>query len=290
MTDASENEVRRIEDRPPVGKADVGGQPQRHTVRAFFRTLLPSPPVRERALRFWNALCGLTLSLSAMIAVIVVSTLLVQELTRRTLAIEPISVPKELADKGYAPDVAARRMKDAVNTFVARARTSTKGPEIALRGDVPDIVVPTVGISVDNIATALRGILHSDRHRSISGEFTVADGLLWLRLRLNGRQIYSSKTGGAPERPDELLAAAVPQLFKEVQPFIAAAYLYNYQRDSAQALRILQKTVATPKPDDTVVNSYDLKSWILRGRKDYGEATLAARQAILIKSTICIRP
>src|SRR5208282_3807968 len=129
----------------------------------------------------WKALASFTLALSAMIVVIVVATLLIQELTERTVAIEPIFVPKELADKGYAPDVAARRLRDAVNRFVARALASMKGPEIALRGDVPDIVVPTVGISIDSIATAMRGFLHSNRHRSISGEFTIADGQLWLR-------------------------------------------------------------------------------------------------------------
>jgi len=76
-----------------------------------------------------------------MITVVVVATLLVQNLTRRTIAIEPVSVPKELAENGYTPDVAARRLRDAVNVFVAQAQTSMKGPEIALRGDVPDIVV-----------------------------------------------------------------------------------------------------------------------------------------------------
>jgi hypothetical protein len=140
----------------------------------------------EHTLLLWKALSSFALSLSAMIVVIVVTTLLIQGLIRRTVAIEPISVPKELADKGYIPEVAARRLRDAVHTFVTKSETSMKGPEIALHGDVPDIVVPTVGISIDSITKAMRGFLQSNRHRSISGEFTIADGLLWLRLRLDG--------------------------------------------------------------------------------------------------------
>ena len=279
--DALDTEVRESGNGPATGETKASGPVRRRTVLNTLLGRLRPAGIWRRTLLLWKALSSFTLTLSATIAVIVVATLLTQELTRQTVAIEPISVPKELAEKGYAPDVAARRLRDAVNTFVARAQTSVAGPEIALKGDVPDIVVPTVGISIDSIARAMRGFLRMNRHRGISGEFTIADGQLWLRLRLDGRQFYSSKAGGAVERPDELLAAAVLPMFKEVQPFTAASYLYKYKRDSEEALKIAQKVTArSPAPDQSVVNFYFLESWILGDRRNYTEASLAGKQAL----------
>jgi hypothetical protein len=125
---------------------------------------------------------------SAVFTVVVIALLLIQELTPGAIAIEPISVPKELAENGYAPEVAARRLRDTVNAFAVEAKASVKGPDTALRGEVPDIVVPTVGISISSIAEAIRGFPHSSLHRRISGEFTIGDRLLWLRLRIDGRE------------------------------------------------------------------------------------------------------
>ncbi|MGD0434514.1 MAG: hypothetical protein ABSA58_25820 [Acetobacteraceae bacterium] len=233
--------------------------------------------------RAWLVLSGFTLGLSGLVAVSIVVMLLIPELTRRTVSIEPIAVPKELLENGYSPDVASRRLRDALARFVMRANASVKGPEIALRGDVPDIVVPTVGLPLDSLATVIRELLGIKGHQRIAGEFTMADGLLWLRLRLDGRQIYSSEAGGPPAHPDELLAAAVPPVFREVQPIVAAAYWHGYAKDSDRALNIVQKIIDVPgPPDDSVVQAYNLRSWIAMERRNYPEALAAAADAIKI--------
>lgn len=110
----------------------------------------------RRTRLLWKALSSFVLSLSAIASVILVAVLFLLELTRRAVVFEPISVPKELADNGFSPEVAAQRLRDAVNGIVTKAHAWTKGPEIALKGEVPEIVVPTVGISIDNIAELLR--------------------------------------------------------------------------------------------------------------------------------------
>ena len=234
-------------------------------------------------MQLWRALASLTLALSGLVAAVVIATLMVQGLTRHTVAVLPIAVPKQLADKGFVPEVAASRLRDAMNAVAERSQ-APKGPEIALRSDVPDIVVPTVGISIDSIVTAIRGFLHSNRRRTISGEFTVADGQLWLRLRLDGGQIYSSLSGGALERPDELLVAAAPHIYHEIDPFVAASYLFAYKDDAAQALMILDtlsenKTTSDRNPADP----YVVKAWIYIDRRKYTEAMAMAEQAIRLE-------
>src|SRR6266480_5887404 len=46
---------------------------------------------------------------------------LITSVTERTTAIEPISVPKSLAESGYTPDVAAQRLRDAMNRYAKKA-------------------------------------------------------------------------------------------------------------------------------------------------------------------------
>jgi hypothetical protein len=69
----------------------------------------------------------------------------------RAITIRAISVPKSLTDNGYAPEVASQRLRDALNAYVAMSRTQ-KLIHISLGSDQPDIVVPTVGLSIDTIA------------------------------------------------------------------------------------------------------------------------------------------
>jgi Tfp pilus assembly protein PilF len=284
MSDPRNNEVRAAEGGPSPGDSQEAAGLGLQAERTGSRDRLRRARVRRawrRARLFWRAFSSFTLSLSVVVSVIVIIILLIQELTRRTLVIEPISVPKELAEDGYASDVAARRFRDAVSAFVEQAKTSMKGPDIALHGEVPDIVVPTVGISIDSVAEAIRGFLHSSQRRRISGEFTISDRLLWLRLRIDGREFYHSQTAGAPERPDDLVATAVPELLKRIQPYIVASYLYK--KDPAQALKIAQQTITRlPERDENVINCYVLEAGIYADRKSYAEASAAAMHAIRI--------
>ena len=266
---------------PAAGKSEEGGQRPGRTARAVALELLHPMRIWRGALLLWKALGSLVIALAGTIAVIVVAILLIQGLMRRTVAIEPISVPKELADKGYSPDVAAARLRDAMHALVARADARTEGPNIAMRGEVPDIVVPTVGISVDNIVTAIRGFLHSNRRRSVSGEFVIAEGRLWLRLRLNGKQIYASGSGGPVERPDALIAAAVPSVLKEIDPLVVAAYLLWYKDEQARALAILDQVLEGQIPSDwNQADPFVMKAAADINSRDYAAATAAAKEAI----------
>jgi hypothetical protein len=126
-------------------------------------------------------------------------------------------VPKELEERGYTPEVAGKRMRDAIGRFASSVNTAMKNPEIAMPGELPNIVVPTVGISLDAIVASIRTLLRSTRSRSVTGEFTSVNKQLWLRLRLDGREIYSSPPGDV-DKPDDLLPAAAAAVLKNIQP------------------------------------------------------------------------
>ena len=104
---------------------------------AAFWGWLHSPRQRllfKRAIAAWGTLFSFAfLRLPVVVAVVWVGVLLLTSLTERTTAIEPISVPKALADRGYTPEVAAYRLRDALNQFAGDALNRPSGYDAQLQ-------------------------------------------------------------------------------------------------------------------------------------------------------------
>jgi hypothetical protein len=188
--------------------------------------------VWRRVKVYWKTTASFVLSLSAVTTVIVVAALLVEDLTRNAIYIEPISVPKSMAELGYTPEVSARRLRDAINRVVSAAHTSISGPNVALHGDQPDIVVPTVGISLSTIARSIRGFLHIHKRQTISGEFTEARGKFQIRLRMDSAELFISDEVGL-EKLDQLMDTAAMDVVGKVHPYLAAAARWQMDPDLA---------------------------------------------------------
>ena len=88
------------------------------------------------------------LSVTAVIAVAVVLVFLVQGVAGRTIYIEPISVPKKLADEGYGPDVAARRLQDAINRLPRSESSNGCGVDTVPRDSERQRVRSSSGLDV----------------------------------------------------------------------------------------------------------------------------------------------
>jgi hypothetical protein len=74
-----------------------------------------------------------------------------ESVTQKIISIAPIAVPKELADSGYTADVAAERLRDALNDIVAGAHSLRRGPNVAGQADLPSIVVPSTTLSTETL-------------------------------------------------------------------------------------------------------------------------------------------
>lgn len=139
-----------------------------------------SASVGQAAKLLWIALC------------ILLFILVVRDLSTDLVAIEPISVPKAFSDNGYTPEVASRRLRDALSDYANKANTSMKNPSIAPRDELPNIVVPKIDLSLDTVVSAVHSVLHYGSRRTVSGEMIVRGKLAWLRLRVDGREVFSS--------------------------------------------------------------------------------------------------
>lgn len=222
------------------------------------------------------------------LVVLVVLIIVYQGLTRHVTVINTISVPKLLADRGYSQDVAAQRLSDALTKFSAPLKTGPTSSdlatsEVALHADQPDIVVPTVGISLDAVMTLLRSLLRSTRSQSIGGEITVDNNKLWLRLRLDGEEFYRSKEGVDPEGPDDVFTAAVPEIMRKISPYLLAQSMADHRRLDEAVDLLKWITTNLPEDDDNVAHAYNLRGVILTQRKQYDAAEAELRKALEVK-------
>jgi Tfp pilus assembly protein PilF len=167
--------------------------------------------------------------------------ILYQSVTQKVISIAPISVPKELANNGYTPDVAAERLQDALNDIIDRAHSVRRGPNVAGQADLPSIVVPSTSFSTETIAAQIRRFLRITSRSNVSGEITTLDKKLWLRLRLNGHDLYATSAGGNLKRPDDLFEPAAQKIFEETDPYIFANSLFNTEPD--RCLKIARRII-----------------------------------------------
>jgi hypothetical protein len=222
---------------------------------------------------------ALVSKLPIIIAIVVIGTIIVQGLTQHATVVNPISVPKELADRGYTPDVAGHRLRDAMTEYTNRYHSSKKNPEVALSGDQPTIVVPTVGISLDAVVSSMRTLLRSTRSRSISGEITVRESKLWLRLRLDGVEFYTSKTGAEIDKPDDLFSDAVQDVLTEISPYFVAVALQQTNPDAAKKF-VDEEIAKLPAGSEDLPWLYNSRGIYYQARKDYPAAMQALQTAI----------
>jgi tetratricopeptide (TPR) repeat protein len=179
---------------------------------------------------------------------VVVPALIVQEVMRDVVTIEPIEVPKALSDKGYTPGVAGHRLRDALNAY---AEASSPGNDstssnldsiayddaslnsnldltVAAPNKVPDVVVPQIGLSLNAVVSSIRSALHMTGY-TISGELTLQDSKYALRVRIDGRQVFS--TSYEAENPDDLMAKAAPKVMDIIRPAAHAMAQYSVRNE-----------------------------------------------------------
>jgi tetratricopeptide (TPR) repeat protein len=225
----------------------------------------------------WNAVAKFVLQLAGLSAFALIGVLLWKALTQKTITIAPISVPKMLAESGYTADVAAQRLRDALNKVLGDPHS--KGPVVALQTEIPSIVVPTIGLSLETVAADVRTFFHIANRLNISGELTMAQERLWLHLRMNGRDFYTSPNGVDQEHSDDLLAPATEKVFEEAYPIIYAGSLK--ERDPGKSLEIARRIIAVgPETDQSVAAAHNLVGNILLDQRKTDEAITEYRKAI----------
>lgn len=225
-----------------------------------------------------TATFGNVIALSWVIIFIVIAVLVVEELARDVVTIEPISVPKSLADNGYTPEVASHRLLDAIQHYASDNKVASlmEVMDIAPSDELPDFVVPKIDLSLNALVSSIRSVLHYGTGHRISGELISHDKLA-LRLRVDGRQVYSS--GFDSENPDDLLNNAAPAVTGRIKPHIGAMALYHIHPD--EAAEKADDIIADPRQSEVAVQwAYILKGEYFFDRGNFAAAEQALRTAV----------
>jgi tetratricopeptide (TPR) repeat protein len=195
------------------------------------------------------------------------------------VTLEPISVPKAFSENGYTPEVASQHLRDALATFVVKANSKMPTRNVALHGELPTMTVPKVGLSLDAILSSVRRLLHYGNSQTISGEFILRGKLVWLRLRINGRQVYDSQIGVDPDNADQLLTESAPAIIEEIRPYLFASFVY--ESDKEKALEKAEAIISRlPQSDENVQWAYILKGVYFVDHNQFSQAEENYRNAI----------
>jgi Tfp pilus assembly protein PilF len=227
-----------------------------------------------------KALFGLLLSFAGTAAVLLVLVLLGIELTRNQIEIQPFATPKSLAEAGYAPEVAAARLHDALDLLAQEAATAGgRTLAISMRGEMPDIVVPTVGLSLSTLGAYLQHFLGYSSRTTIGGELTWSEQRVSLLLRLNGEVIFRSREAVTMDRLDDLWMQAAQAVMLEISPYRAMLALYDTGPEAAMLLA--DSIIGRYPPDDENVAWARLVRGLgLLGSFQYGAAEKQFRDVL----------
>lgn len=232
--------------------------------------------VVKSLVRFVLSLCSIAVA-SAIVA------LALWQMTKDTIYIQPISVPKTLVDVGYSPDVAARRLQDAMNNVEQLANTSFRMPDFGEASAAPDVIVPSLGVSVQALLYYTYAFFGIDRHKSISGEVIFDDQSVSLLLRIEGRVIFNktvkNRSGRGIEEVADLTSDGARSVIEYVRPYISAAALYH-DSPSLSLERANHLIAVLPDDAEDVAWLKTLKAMILFQQGNAGRAEKILRAVI----------
>lgn len=193
--------------------------------------------------------------------------------------IQPISVPKHMAEEeGVTSEIVADRLRDQMSLLIARADSSAarKGKAVKNKEDLPDLSVPSVGISLQSLVSTIGNFLHLSRHPVLTGEVTQTGDRVAMQLRWNGQVIYrTDETDPIPKRFEDLLNDAAWAAVEQWQPqFIA---LLTGTHDPQAGIAKLNEIIESRSADKSNILEaiyYKASFLVQSGRLDDAEALL----------------
>ncbi|HSF96721.1 MAG TPA: tetratricopeptide repeat protein [Thermohalobaculum sp.] len=205
-------------------------------------------------------------------------TIVVTELRRDSVVIDPIRLPESLIAMGYSEDVAALRLWDAVVEINASTPTAKERVTLLPASQRMDFEAADSGVTLQTLVRILRPLLGIDEVR-IVGEFicTTVDCAqegLALRLRVfrnDGMKLISMPPvggkGGEQEIAEYFHQAAL-ELLRVLDPYVVAFNLY--QTDKAAAEREAQRLIRPSQPQRKW--AMNLLGFIAADRNDFDAA------------------
>lgn len=200
------------------------------------------------------------------------------------IVIEPVSVPKSLADAGYTPEFVAARLGSAMKDVYHAAQTAKSFPTLASpsRDALDSIEVPQTKVSLRAFIDLVR-YLTGIRPTTVQGMIVQEGTSLRLAIQVQRRAGEAPETGvfTSPDNGvDLLLAKAAHFALRSLDPYIEARYLVTNGR-SDEAVILARQAIHSYACDNRCRSMmYNLWGNVMADRHQDGAAIEKFRQAI----------
>jgi tetratricopeptide (TPR) repeat protein len=215
---------------------------------------------------------------------------LIIEFISDTILIESFSVPKELADNGYAGQVIAHKLNDQISAIYAisdslpdKSMVTEKDKQTvaANKSIIPagtkepiDVQIPGSNVSIQSLALIIKKVV-GFKQIKIEGEITSEDTALQITSRLSNCNYKTSI--GRKDKINDILRTNAEHILKCLHPYALARYYYVGKKYT-QAVETINTILAhAPYSDDKF--GYNLWGNILSNQKNYQEAIIKNQEA-----------
>ena len=233
-------------------------------MREAAKSAKSEPSWGQRIASGWATLRSFALNAVGVMVFVGASWLLYDAVMKPTIAIAPISAPEELAKKGYTSEVMANKLRAALSKLAKQTKSRKGGADVAGQSDIPNIVVPRTGLSVETIAAQIRKISGLTNRWQVSGG-VVAQGDLY-EMNLKIANDVDSNLNNAPiaeKGIEQLIDASAGEILGVADPYLMAL---SYRRSAKlqESLVLAQKLVAQNPEGDAAFWAHNLIGLIYR--------------------------
>jgi tetratricopeptide (TPR) repeat protein len=239
--------------------------------------LLPAPALFSVvSLQNVDLILSIALTLVGIAVVAALAVAFWRELSNDTITISPIYVPRDLADRGYEPQVVAARLLDAYRELHAESGVPFVRRRTERAAGEPDIQLPGGRTSMRGIVRYLRR-LFGHPAAEVDGEMTrEAEGYV-LRLRFRGVRVVPVPGERAPSQDvSEVLRGGAEDLMLMTDPGTLGLRVMQLERPSGTftlSERAFEHAVHSVAPIDRARGFLGFaRIREAQGRKDEAEA------------------
>jgi tetratricopeptide (TPR) repeat protein len=258
----------------------------------------PAPPKGYGAapLGYWTALKSVFNGLKAFVLsaasfglAFVVLVLFWRAITTPSVKIVEISVPKELADKGYGTAQVAEMLKENMTDVIHDANSEKKSEAVITKFEVQDITIPGLSLSLEGIEDTLRHFISTAPLWELSGEIiTKKEGYGIHLLIWDGKvdQKYDDNSVAGKDLQTVMKEAAQAAV-GDIDPYLLAASYAVTNMDKAEEMA---NALASKYPLASADRfwAHILLGYIYSQKHSYNRAYYEDQQALLIDRKMAI--
>ena len=239
-----------------------------------------------------GAVRGAIVDLVVIFAFIFFARAVIAEIRSDSTIIDPIEVPKDLAEQGYTPQVIAQRLHSEIAALATSTRTALEeGFEVG--GSQIDFAVPSAGVSFRNIVRYVRQQIGRPEPR-LRGEIvreneTSANAVPKSNIRIllrtsDGRTAQSAISVTGTAAIPELLRSAAFAAADLADPFVLCVYWFDKEKSTGDFPKTMEavRRCLSSTPIGKHHRAYHIWGDVLGVQRRYVEAEEKYRRAIAL--------